>query len=191
MKYRDDNFYIKKILSGDPSYYAFLVDKYKDMTYNIALKICRNREDAEEIAQDTFVKIYNGLKDFRKDSKFSTWLYKIVYNTAISKMRKKKVETEEINIEYGGKVPIIETNMVIESLRNEDQKKYISIAMESLSEIDNLILTLFYYDDRKIEEISKITDISPGNVKIKLFRARKKLYVELDKILSSELKAII
>ncbi len=89
MKLSDDNFYISKILAGDSTAYVFLIEKYKNMAFSIALKITRNREDAEEIAQDAFIKVYDSLKDFRKKSKFSTWLYKIVYNTAISRIRKK------------------------------------------------------------------------------------------------------
>ena len=191
MRFRADKYYIKKVLSGDGQSFAFLVEKHKKMAFNIALKITRNREDAEEVAQDAFIKVYNSLKDFRQKSKFSTWLYKIVYNTAISKIRKKSLETEDIGSEITDKEIIVEANSVISSLKNEEQKKYLKIALDQLNEIDSLLLTLFYYNENSIEEISEITGISSGNVKIKLFRARKKMYIELEKVLSFELKAIV
>ena len=92
MKYHDDNYYIDRVLGGDVSAYAQLVAKHKNLVFSIALKILNNREDAEEIAQDCFVKVFHALKTFEKKSKFSTWLYRIVYNASISKTRKKRVD---------------------------------------------------------------------------------------------------
>ena len=160
MKFRADNYYIKKVLSGDGPSFACLVEKHKKMAFNIALKITRNREDAEEIAQDAFIKVYNSLKDFRQKSKFSTWLYKIVYNTAISKIRKKSLETEDIASEITDNEIIIEANSVVRALKNEEQKKYLNIALDRLEETESLLLTLFYYNENSIEEISEITDIT-------------------------------
>jgi RNA polymerase sigma-70 factor (ECF subfamily) len=92
MKVRDDNDYIGRVLSGDVSAYASLVAKHKNLVFSIVLKIVNNREDAEEISQDVFLKAYQSLSTFERKSKFSTWLYRIAYNAAISKTRKKKVE---------------------------------------------------------------------------------------------------
>ena len=93
MKYQDDNFYIEKVLNGDSSAYAALVDKHKNLVFSIALKVLNSREDAEEIAQDAFIKAFHSLKSFERKSKFSTWLYRIVYNAAISHTRKRVLET--------------------------------------------------------------------------------------------------
>ncbi|MFC2119326.1 RNA polymerase sigma factor, partial [Bacteroidota bacterium] len=117
--------------------------------------------------------------------------YKIVYNTAISRIRKKSLETEDIANEITDKEIIIEANSVVSSLKNEEQKKYLNIALDRLEETESLLLTLFYYNENSIEEISEITGITSGNVKTKLFRARKKMYIELEDILSFELKAIV
>ena len=92
MKYQNDNYYIDRVLSGDVSAYALLVSKHKNLVFSIVLKILNNREDAEEIAQDVFLKAYQSLKKFEQKSKFSTWLYRIAYNSAISRTRKKKFE---------------------------------------------------------------------------------------------------
>ena len=92
-----DQFYIDKVLQGNTSSYNYLVNNYKDMVYTIAIKIVRNREDAEEVAQDSFIKAFQKLNSFKGESKFSTWLYTIVYRTAISKIRKNNIETTDID----------------------------------------------------------------------------------------------
>ena len=91
MKEPNDQIYIDKVRAGDSSAFSYLVDNYKDMAYTIALKIVRNAEDAEEVAQDSFIKAFQQINTFQGKSKFSTWLYTIVYRTAISKTRKKKL----------------------------------------------------------------------------------------------------
>lgn len=186
-----DQIYIEKVLHGDTSSFSYLVDNYKDMAYTIALKIMRNPEDAEEVAQDSFVKVFRQLKTFKGNSKFSTWLYTIVYRTAISKIRKKKFDTTDID-EY-----VIENHSIdfsfpqLNLLKAEEQKKYVALAMNSLSEIDSLIITLFYLNESTFAEIIKITGLTKTNIKVRLFRARKKLYKELSKILKTELKTIL
>ena len=81
---------IGQVLSGNRNAYALLVDKYKDRVFSLALGIVHKRELAEEIAQDAFIKAFTSLKKFRKDAGFSTWIYRITYNTAISETRKQK-----------------------------------------------------------------------------------------------------
>ena len=186
-----DQIYIEKILQGDISSYNYLVNNYKDMVYTIALKIVRNHEDAEEIAQDSFVKAFQKLQSFRGESKFSTWLYTIVYRTAISKIRKKNIETTDID-DF-----VIENHSVdfsfpqLDLLKVEEQKKYVKIAIDSLSELDALLITLFYLNENTFDEINEITGITKTNIKVRLFRARKKLYKELYQILETELRTIL
>ncbi|WP_349664185.1 RNA polymerase sigma factor [Cellulophaga lytica] len=83
----NDQYYIAKVLNGDPQAYTFLVNKYKDMVFTLAVRMLRNNEEAEEVAQDAFVKAYAKLNKFKGDSKFSTWLYKVVYNTSLDKIK--------------------------------------------------------------------------------------------------------
>lgn len=86
--------YIRQIIAGETSRFTYFVDTYKDMAFTVAFRIVNNTADAEEVVQDAFVKAYTSLHTFRQDSKFSTWLYKIVVNTALSKTRGKKFLTE-------------------------------------------------------------------------------------------------
>ncbi len=186
-----DQIYIEKVLLGDASSFSFLVESYKDMAYTIALKIVRSPEDAEEVAQDSFVKAFQQLQTFKGNSKFSTWLYTIVYRTAISKIRKKKLEVTDID-EY-----VIENHSIdfsfpqLNLLKAEEQKKYVTIAINALAELDALLITLFYLNENTFDEIIEITGLTKTNIKVRLFRARKKLYKELSKILKTELKTIL
>ena len=150
----------------------------------------RNHEDAEEVAQDSFIKAYSQLHTFKGESKFSTWLYTIVYRNSITKIRKKKITTTDID-SY-----IIENQKSdydfpqIEAIKNGEQKKYITEAIDNLPETDAFLITLFYLEESSVEEIEQITGLTKTNVKVKLFRARKKLLNELSLLLKDELKEI-
>ena len=179
MKYYDDNHYIDRVLSGDVGAYAQLVAKHKNLVFSIALKILNNREDAEEIAQDCFVKVFHALKTFEKKSKFSTWLYRIVYNAAISKTRKKRLELVPMDTYVINNYTEEEESKGIYDVEPDVQKALIQKAMQKLSEDEGLLITLFYNGDKSIEEISQITGLTTSNVKVRLHRIRKKLHDEL------------
>ncbi len=191
MKQPNDQVYIEEVRAGTISSFYHLVEKYKDMAYTVALKIVRNAEDAEEVAQDSFVKAFQQLNTFQGKSKFSTWLYTIVYRTAISKTRKKKLETSNIDEYVIDNYSTESTSSQLDQLRYEEQQKYVTAAINKLSELDALFITLFYLNDNTLDEIKDITGYSKSNVKVRLFRARKKLYKELEKLLQDEVKTIL
>ena len=184
MTFREDSFYIERILSGDSSAYAQLVEKHKEMVFTIAVKIVRKREDAEELAQDAFLKAYQALPTFKGTAKFSTWLYRITYNTAISKTRKKKMEFSAIDEDLIDNFTTDSISTSVEEMDKEEQIRAMNIVMEKLPEDDNLLLTLFYKQEKSIEDISEITGLSQSNVKVKLYRIRKRMYEELQKYLN-------
>ena len=95
----DDKYYIAEILSGNISVFKELVEKHQNNVYNIIFRITQNAEDSEEIGQDVFIKVFNSLKSFKEEAKFSTWLYRIAYNSAVSHYRKKKIIQLPINEE--------------------------------------------------------------------------------------------
>nr|NQU93064.1 sigma-70 family RNA polymerase sigma factor [Bacteroidota bacterium] len=180
MTLREDSFYIGRILSGDASAYAQLVEKHKEMVFTIAVKIVRNHEDAEELAQDAFLKAYQALPTFKGDAKFSTWLYRITYNAAISKTRKKKMEFSAIDEELIDNFTTDSITRSVNGLDVDDQIKAMNRVMEKLPEEENLLLSLFYKQEKSVEDISEITGYSQSNVKVKLYRIRKRMYEELD-----------
>ncbi len=180
MKFQDDNDYIGKVLNGNVSAYASLVAKHKNLVFSIVLKIVNNREDAEEISQDVFLKAYQSLNTFEKKSKFSTWLYRIAYNAAISKTRKKKVEMVTIEDTVITNYSTDEIGRNINELDENDRQVTLEKALKQLPDEDNLLITLFYKNENSVEDISEITGLSVSNVKVRLHRIRKKLYEEMN-----------
>lgn len=166
-------------MQGDTSAYAAIVDKHKEMVFTIAVKIVRNQQDAEEIAQDVFVKAFHALATFKGDAKFSTWLYRIAYNTAISATRKKKPVFAVIDDKMIDNYTTDQVTRIVNEHTIDEQIDVMNRLMDSLPEDENLLLTLFYRQERSIEEIGGITGLTESNVKVKLYRIRKKMYQEL------------
>lgn len=191
MNKQNDNFYINKVLSGDVNVYDNLVDKHKEMVYSLAYKIVENREDAEEIAQDSFVKAYQSLDSFKKESKFSTWLFRIVYNTAISKTRKRRLETRQLDDRMIENYSGDEMKEDLNRLDSNEQKNLINKVLSKLHPDDHLLITLYYFKEQTIDELSQITGISKSNVKVKLFRIRKKMYGEIQNLITKQTKEIL
>ena len=185
MKFETDTFYLQQIMTGNVRAYAILVEKHKEMVFSIALKILHNREDAEEIAQDVFVKAYQSLANFKNEAKFSTWLYRIVYNTAISKVRKKKIELSPLDESTINNYSDDTSENQFLLSDDPDRFELLQRALKSLPEDENVIVSLFYQNDSSIEDISSVTGLTVANVKVKLHRIRKKLYTEMQRLMKS------
>jgi RNA polymerase sigma factor (sigma-70 family) len=176
---QDDNYYIDQILKGDRNVFTVLVDRHKRMVYTFALKMVRVPEDAEEIAHDAFVKAYQSLGSFKKESKFATWLYRIVFNESVSHLRKKKLETLSVDEPRFHYLEASETESFIKVLNDREQKTILLGAIDKLPDDERSLITLFYLQECSIKEIVEITGLSESNVKIKLYRARKRLWEKL------------
>lgn len=183
MKYQDDLYYIDRILAGNVALYAPLVEKHKNMVFSIALRILGNREDAEEVAQDVFMKAYQSLKNFEKKSRFSTWLYRIAYNAAISGTRKKKFEFLGMNDHIINNYHEEDSALGLIHYDPDEQAVLMQKALERLPDDDHLLINLFYHGENTIEEISEITGLSESNVKVKLHRIRKRLYGDMSEMM--------
>ena len=185
---QDDLILIDKIIEGEESLFRDLVEKHKKYVYTIALKILRNEEDAEEAAQDAFVKAFGALKKFNREAKFTTWLYRIVFNTAITYQRKRKEGVENID-----NTRLKETLMdhSKDELEFADKKFYVNKAINSLNPTDATIITLFYLKELSLYEISDVTSLKVNAIKVKLFRSRKRLADELHKLLNVETDSIV
>ncbi|MBE0637469.1 MAG: sigma-70 family RNA polymerase sigma factor [Bacteroidales bacterium] len=181
MTFRDDNFYIGQVLEGNAAAYKMLVEKHKDMVFTIVNKIVRNHHEAEELAQDVFIKAYQALQGFEGKSRFSTWLYRIAYNTSISRVRRPKTEFAAIDDALIDNYTTDHVSRGMEELDKEEQIEALNAVMEKLPEEDNLLLNLFYKNECPVDEISEITGLSQSNVKVRLYRIRKRMYDELKK----------
>lgn len=191
MKYQEDNFYIKRVLKGNLASYALLVEKHKGMAYTLAYRVAKNHEDAEEIAQDAFLKAYNALKTFKQESKFSTWLYKIIYNTALSRFRKKHIDSSSLEDSLVPDAILEDENDGFDVLHLKQRKQIISKAIGKLKEDEGIAMTLFYLNENNVKEIEEITGFTSSNIKILLFRGRKNLLFELKKIMKEEIVDIL
>ncbi len=190
MEREDELYYIEKVIAGDLASFSYLVDKYKQRAYTLALRIVRNEQDAEEVSQDAFLKAFRALKKFKRQSSFSTWMYRIVYNTALSRIRKRRTYTMSLDTEHL-EISVDSTTQVYRTLLNEDRKKFLNIAIGKLSEEESTLIDLYYNHEKPMDEIGIIMNLSHVNVRVKLFRARKKLHIYLDKVLKTELKDIL
>lgn len=190
MIYDQDIHYVEKVQAGDVAAFAFLVDKYRRMAITLSLRIVKSREEAEEVAQDAFIKAWRGIDKFKKGAKFTTWFYRIVVNESLTRTRKKKFEVAPVDDyimdNYGGNF-----NDGIDTLNAESRKTWISKAMVALPEESALVIMLFYMEEQSIEEITHITGMTEENIKVRLHRGRKKLYSELERLLREEKEALV
>lgn len=178
---KEDIQLINRILAGEQNLYAQFVDRYKTYAFTIAFRILNNRHEAEEAAQDGFIKAYHHLRNFNRQAKFSTWLYRIVFNTAISYKRKQRVSF------YSIEHTIIEHYQDAEKiLERQDKTRYLNEAMNRLNEADKLAISLFYLKEFSLEEIGEITGMQPNTAKVRIHRARLRLADELKRILQKE-----
>jgi RNA polymerase sigma-70 factor (ECF subfamily) len=175
MTIENDQYYITKVLEGDTSAFSVLVDRYKDLIYTLALRMIKNREEAEEVSQDTFIKVYKSLAKFKGDSKFSTWIYKVTYNTCLDRLKKLKRTQNTVTINEFTEHEVKTLDNALETLETKERKQAIQECISLLPSNDSFLLTLYYFEEQSLDEIAKVVGLKPNNVKIKLYRSRKKL----------------
>lgn len=167
----NENQRVQQVLSGNTSAFAYFVDTYQDMAITIAYRICGNRQDAEDVVQESYVKAYRNLHGFRSESKFSTWLYRIVYNTAVTHAKARLwVVDKEAGLNDAAHLSENTLQVKIEAV---EQKEMVADILGRMPAGDALLLSLYYLEDNPVKEIVKITGLNESNVKVKLFRARK------------------
>lgn len=166
---------ISRSLQGDHKAYGILVNQYKYLIFTLACRMLKNREDAEEVAQDTFVKAYNSLKTFKGDAKFSSWLYRIAYRKCLDLLRKEKRRPGAEALEIDGVKDLRASGNVLEHIEGEERSELLKAAIDRLTEIDAAMVTLYYYEQLTLREISGILDMSQNVIKVRLFRSRKQL----------------
>jgi RNA polymerase sigma factor (sigma-70 family) len=182
---------IEQTLAGDQSAYADLIKRHQRFVFTLAMRFMKTREDAEEVAQDCFLKAYRSLQAFQGQSKFSTWLYSIVYTTAMTALRKKRIDTDSIDDE-NTYIQVENTGGYdVNNVENKSRSFYLNQAIEQLLPDDATIITLFYKGEQSLEEIGQAMGIEPNTVKVKLFRARQRLKEKLERNLKHEVKELI
>jgi len=185
----NDTEIISKVLSGDHQAYAALVNRYQNYVFTLALRFTRNREDAEEVSQDIFVKAYRALADFRGASKFSTWLYTIVNTTCITFLRKKKLEIHSLDNERVFELADNQdSGMRANLVEQKSRVAMVTNAIKMLSPDDAEIITLFYKGEQTLEEIAGILHIEANTAKVRLHRARTRLKEKMELYFAEEVR---
>ncbi len=177
MEQKDEIIYIKRILEGEINLFSYFLERYSHPIYSLIIQIVSCREDAEELMQDSFIKAFRKLDTYKGDCSFSTWLYRIAYNTAISATRKQKKESCFIDEKIIENVSDDEADDLLSSSENEDRIKKLELAIIQLNPDERALITLFYNEDKSIDELATIFKLTSSNVKVKLHRTRKKLCV--------------
>ena len=186
---QSDNEIISLVLKGNHAAYGELVTRHQNYVFTLALRIVKSREDAEELAQDSFIKAYKYLADFKGNSKFSTWLYTIVNNTCISFLRKKKLDIHSLDNEKVFEMADNQDSGL--SANSVDQKSRIQMVNQSIQLLnpdDAEILTLFYKAEQSLDETASILGIETNAAKVRLHRARARLKDKMEKHFADEVK---
>jgi RNA polymerase sigma factor (sigma-70 family) len=173
---------IKRILVGEQVLFAQLVQRYQQYVFTLVHRFTDNREDAEEISQDVFVKAYRSLADFRGEAKFSTWLYTIVRTSCITFLRKKRLATSSLDNERTFlQVESKQSGFTANAIEQKSKHAMVNAAIRMLSPDDTQILTLFYKAEQTLDEIGRVMGLEPNTVKVKLHRARNRLKEKMEK----------
>ncbi|KAA6317847.1 ECF RNA polymerase sigma factor SigW [termite gut metagenome] len=177
MNPQEETLYIQRILAGEIELFSLFLDRYSRSLYLFTLQIISSPLDAEELVQDVFMKAFRNLSGYRSECSFSTWLYRIAYNTAISAVRKKKQKFFYMEENISDNVPDDKSDELFYSTDNEEELEKLVRTLDLLEAEEKAVITLFYYEEKPITEIAEILKLSPANVKVKLHRIRKKLYI--------------
>lgn len=171
----DERHIIQRILQGETALYEYFIHTYSQQVFALTVRIVSNQEDAEELTQDTFLKAFQHLSAFKGNCSFSTWIYSIAYNTAISSLRKKRLDTFVMD---PATLAGISDAQVDEALNEESEEQIARLnrAMERLAPEERTLISLFYYEEKPLNEVALILGLTESNAKVKLYRVRKKIY---------------
>lgn len=177
---KDESYIITRILAGKTEEYAYFLDTYWQPFFSLIVRMVNSEEDAEELTQDTFMKAFEHLSSFNGKSSFSTWIYRIAYNTALSFLRKKNVEQTVIDDNQWNRISDTQIDDVLND-ESEEQIEKLQQALTKLTAEERALVIFFYEEEHSIQELAQILNLNEGNIKVKLYRLRKKLYVLMQK----------
>jgi RNA polymerase sigma-70 factor (ECF subfamily) len=192
MKTGNDNDFeiVRLVKEGDASAFRLIVERYKDVSFSLACSILHNEQDAEDALQESFIKVFRGLGQFRFQSGFATWLYKIVVNTCNSKFKTRKKQQKLFQAEHYQATGSYDHASPFDKLLVQDRKVVVNRILSLVREEESLLLRLYYLAEMDIREIKEITGFSESKVKVTLYRARQSFYKEFQKIFGNEMSLI-
>ena len=173
--------HINKARVGDSNSFAFLVNKYQQLAYNLAFRIVCDEDNAKDVVQESFIKIWKNMKRYDSKVKFSTWMYTIVTNTAIDYLRSAKKRTM-ISIDNLGE-KLSNTNMENE-LENKELSQLIRVASDSLTTKQRLVFVLCDLQGLKTDEVGEILKLSANSIKSNLYHARNNIREKIQHLIT-------
>ena len=184
-----DSALIEEVKKGDTEAFRQLVDKYKNVSLSLACSILKDKEKAEDVLQDAFVKVFQKASSFKHQSAFSSWLYRIVVNTAYNELKRNKryLDLDDLNSNESQ----ANEKTAIQHLKEDDQKKFVILALNRLKPDEALVLRLFYLCDMSLKEVQEVTNFSTSKIKVDLHRGRKNMEAVLTDLLGTQLKDLI
>jgi len=169
---------VRKSQQDDERAFGELVSRYESKVYSLALKMVRNPEDAEDVLQDTFLRAYRGIKSFKGNSTFSTWIYRITANSALMRLRKRQLPTVSIDDADEREAPINIADWApgpVEQILNQETQAAMTEAIEALPPEFRQVFVLRDIEELSNAEVAEILDLSVAAVKSRLHRARLKV----------------
>ncbi|MCX8094930.1 MAG: RNA polymerase sigma factor [Caldisericia bacterium] len=179
---------INEILKGDIEKFSYFIKEHQNEIFNLCFSIVKNRDDALDLTQEAFLIAYNNLKNFKGNSSFSTWLYRIAYNLSINYLKKRGqiltiIDKDEDELEF----QIEDTkSSVWDEIEKEERIKIVNECLGKLKDFDRLIIELREINNLSYEEMSRVLSLPIGTIKSRLFRAREKLKREIERKLSGK-----
>jgi RNA polymerase sigma-70 factor, ECF subfamily len=181
MENLDEQDLIQSILDGNTQAFSMLLKRHQRPIHALIRQVVSNREDAEELTQDVFIKAFRKLDTFKGGSSLSTWLYRIAWNTAISEIRKKRLVYPEFDENQFANLPDETVDEILEKENDEAQLQRLERAIDLLNPEEKALITLYYSESKPMAEVAMILNLSPDNAKVKLHRTRKKIVLILQK----------
>jgi RNA polymerase sigma-70 factor (ECF subfamily) len=181
---------VEQAKKGDNDAFSQLVESYKNLSFSLACSVLHDEQDAEDALQDAFIKVYQNIRQFRGQSTFSTWLYRIVVNTCYTHVKKRQKQHLQVDIETRKEMELPQCESTFDELTATEQKQIINRAMELLKPEESLLLKLFYLSELDVKEVMQITGFGESKVKVTLHRGRKRLQKILEKSFGNELSLV-
>ncbi len=169
---------LERVRAGDARAFGLLIELHKDGAFTLAVRILGSREEAEEVVQDAFLRAYQGLASFRGESRFGTWLYRIVFNLSMTRVSRRKRPAQSLDLLTDDECPAVldgEGMDVLDKMERDEQVQRLDRVMKALPDGHRIAVELFYLQEQSYEEIADIMDIPLGTVKTYLFRGRARL----------------
>jgi RNA polymerase sigma-70 factor (ECF subfamily) len=178
---------IAKIKEGDASHFRLLVEDYKDVSFSLACSILKNEQDAEDALQESFIKAFKGLKSFDFKASFSTWFYRIVVNTCLTKYKHQNRHGQLVDIDTYSNIECSSNDAPFKMVNNNETRHIVNHILDLIKEEESLLLRLFYLAERSVAEINQITGFKDSKIKVTLHRARKSFQQKLEQIYGTEI----